>query len=100
MPIAVVVEFPSGSTVEQYDQIIAKMGLTAGGPANPGQLFHWVTVTESGWTATDVWESRERFEQFVRSTLAPISAEVGIPGQPKTTFYDVYNYFTGGPAAG
>ena len=96
MAIAVVVDFP-GTTADQYDQIIAKLGLTPGGAANPGQLFHWVSVTREGTRVTDVWESRETFDKFVQDRLGPISVEVGLPAPPTMTFYEVYNYFTEGP---
>jgi hypothetical protein len=94
--IAVVVEFP-GATAEQYDQVIAKLGLTPVGAATPGQLSHWVNITDEGTRITDVWESRETFEKFAQERMVPAVTEVGVPGPPKMTFYNVYNYFTEGP---
>ena len=63
MAVGVQLDF-EGATIEQYDQILEKMGLTHRGPGGPGSLFHWVTKTENGLRATDVWESREVFEKF------------------------------------
>ena len=34
MPVAIVMEFPGG-TLEQYDQVIEKMGFEKGGPRRP-----------------------------------------------------------------
>ena len=96
MAIAVIVEFP-GATAEQYDQVIAKLGLRPGGPAMPGQLSHWVSVTDGGTRITDVWESRDSFEMFAEKKMVPAVTEVGVPGPPKIEFCDVYNYFTEGP---
>jgi hypothetical protein len=96
VPIAVIVEFP-GATAEHYDQVIAKLGLTPGGSAMPGQLSHWVSVTDEGTRITDVWESREAFEKFAEEKMVPAVTEVGVPGPPTMAFYDVYKYFTKAP---
>ena len=37
MPVAVVLDFP-GATLEQYDQVIEKMGFTKGGAGAPGPI--------------------------------------------------------------
>ncbi|MGH7752533.1 MAG: hypothetical protein ACREN5_06930 [Gemmatimonadales bacterium] len=95
MAIAVVLEF-SGATLDQYDQVIEKMGLTPGGPGPAGALGHWVTATDDGIRVTDVWESRERFDEFAENQIGPFTAEVGIVGPPAMTFYDVHNYFRPG----
>jgi hypothetical protein len=95
MAVAVVIEFPGGTT-EQYDEVIAKMGFTPGGKGAPGGLFHWVTMTDDGPRITDVWESREAFEKFTEVKTGPITAEVGVPGPPKITVYEIYNYLTAG----
>lgn len=91
MAIGVVMNF-EGATLEQYDQVIAKMGLSAGGEAAPGSLFHWVTATDSGIQVTDVWDTREQFEAFAQTQIGPITMEVGFPGEPEMTFYDVHSY--------
>jgi len=78
MAIAVQLDFPGG-TLEQYDQVIKKMGFTPGGPGAPGGIFHWVTKTNDGIRVTDVWESKEQFERFSREQIGPRSAEAGVP---------------------
>lgn len=45
---------------------------------------------------TDVWDSRERFEEFARDQIGPLSAEAGVPRQPTMTFHDVHNFLTAG----
>jgi hypothetical protein len=86
--------FPGG-TLEQYDEVIQKMGLHPGGSGAPGGIFHWVTKTGGGIRVTDVWESREQFDQFATEQIRPITAEVGVP-RPEVTFYEVHNYLTKG----
>jgi hypothetical protein len=92
MAVAVVLEF-EGGTLDQYDQVIEKMGLTPGGPTPPGALFHWVTLSDGTLRVTDVWESREQFEQFAQEQIGPYTAEVGLP-TPEVAFHDVHNHFT------
>ena len=96
MAVAVVVEFP-GAAAEQYDEVIAKLGLTPGGAAMPGQLSHWDSVTDQGTRIADVWASRETFEVCRRKWCRV--PEVGVPGPPNIAYYEVYNYFTEGPEA-
>jgi hypothetical protein len=91
MAVGVVMDF-EGGTLDQYDQVVQKMGLTPGGPTPPGALFHWVTATDNGVRVTDVWESREQFEQFAQEKIGPYSAEVGLSA-PQPTFYEVHNHF-------
>jgi hypothetical protein len=95
MAVAVILDFP-GATLEQYDQVIQKMGFSPGGAGGPGGLFHWVTATEDGIRVTDVWESREQFEKFAEEEIGPRTQEVGFPGPPERTFHDVHNHLTAG----
>jgi hypothetical protein len=95
MAVAVVQEF-DGGTLEQYDEIIRLLGLTPGGAGVPGGLFHWVTATDGGIRVTDVWESAEQFQAFAQERIGPLAAQVGVPGQPRITVYEVHNYLTSG----
>jgi hypothetical protein len=94
MAVGVVLEF-AGATLEQYDEVVAKMGFTPGGKGGPGGLFHWVTATDDGLRVTDVWETREAFEAFAAEKIGPITGDVGM-APPQITFYDVHNYLTAG----
>ena len=98
MAVAVVLEF-EGATLDQYDQVIEKMGFSPGGPATTavGGLFHWATKTDNGFRVTDVWRSREQFEKFSDEQIGPYTREVGIENPPKVTFIEVHNYLTAGP---
>ncbi|HEX7299574.1 MAG TPA: hypothetical protein VF257_11240 [Solirubrobacteraceae bacterium] len=95
MAVAVVLEFP-GATIDQYDEVVRRMGFEPGGPGAPGGLFHWVTQTDDGIRVTDVWQDRETFDKFAEEQIGPMTAEVGVPGPPQLTFYEVHNYFTAG----
>jgi hypothetical protein len=93
MAIGVILEF-KGATLDQYDQLIDRMGLQPRGPGAPGGIFHWVTATDDGLRITDVWETREHFEQFARDQIGPYAQEIGLPSPPQITFHEVHNYQT------
>ena len=91
MAVAVEMSF-RGATMEQYDQILHKMGLTPKGGTPPGALFHWVAEGDGGMRVVDVWESQEQFDQFAQEKIGPYSAEVGITEQPEMRVYEIHNY--------
>ncbi|HEX2119688.1 MAG TPA: hypothetical protein VHF91_10935 [Acidimicrobiales bacterium] len=95
MAVAVQLDF-RGGTLEQYDQVIEKMGFQPGGPGGPGGLFHWVTRTEDGIRVTDVWESQAAFDAFAQEKIGPITQEVGVPNPPEVQVFEVHNYLTAG----
>lgn len=95
MPVAIVMDFKD-ATLDQYDEVIQKMGLEPGGPGAPGSLSHWAAATDDGIRVTDVWETREQFESFSNEQIGPRTQEAGIPNPPDVTFHEVHNYFTPG----
>lgn len=95
MAVGVVLEF-EGATLDQYDQVIEKMGFSPGGPGAPGGLFHWATQTDDGIRVTDVWQDRESFEEFAQEQIGPLTAEVGITDPPQISFFEVHNHLTAG----
>ena len=95
MAVGVQLDF-KGATLEQYDEVVKRMGFRPGGPGAPGGLFHWVTKTPEGIRVTDVWNSRETFETFAQEKIGPITQEVGIPEPPEIQFFEVHNHLTAG----
>jgi hypothetical protein len=93
MAVAVEMTF-KGATLDQYDQVIQKMGLTRGGPTPPGAISHWVAKTDDGVRIVDVWETREAYDQFAAEQIGPYSREAGITEAPQMRVYDVHNYLT------
>jgi len=93
MSVAVQLDF-KGATLEQYDQIIQKMGFTPQGSGGPGGLFHWVMKTADGLRVTDVWQTKGQFEKFAQEKIGPITQEVGITAPPEVQFFEVHNYLT------
>ncbi|MFL6115476.1 MAG: hypothetical protein ACJ786_29640 [Catenulispora sp.] len=95
MAVGVVLEFP-GTTAQQYDEVCSLMGLTPRGPGPRGALFHWAAAQDGGMLINDVWRDKERVEEFARDEIGPHTQQAGITQPPKTTFYDIHNYFTAG----
>ena len=93
--VGVQVEF-KGMTLEQYDEVIKRMGFEPQGAGGPGALFHWVTKTSDGIRVTDVWDNQEDFEKFAEEKIGPITQAVGIQAQPEIQYFDVHNYLTAG----
>jgi hypothetical protein len=95
MAIAVVMKF-KGASLEQYDQVVDRMGFERSGAGAPDGIFHWVAQTEDGLQITDVWENKEAFERFAQEEIRPHTAAVGIADPPEVAYYDVHNYLTAG----
>src|SRR5262245_17048829 len=93
--VAVAVEMSfRGASLEQYDQIIRKMGLTPGGATPPQAISHWVAKTDEGIRVVDVWETQEAYDEFAQAQIGPYAAEVGITELPEMRVYEVHNYLT------
>ena len=95
MAIAVEIDF-DGATLQQYDEVVQKMGFEPQGRGEPGGLFHWVTETATGIRVTDVWESAALFERFAQEKIGPLTAAVGLTSPPRITLHQVHNYLTAG----
>jgi hypothetical protein len=93
MAVGVILEF-DGASLDQYDEVIAKMGFSPGGATAPGALFHWVTETDRGFRVTDVWETREQFERFSAEQIGPLTQQIGVTTPPTVSIFEVHNYLT------
>lgn len=95
--VAVVLDFV-GSTLSDYDHLIAEMGLAPHRSALPGCLFHWVRSIPDGVRVSEVWRDQETFEFFLREELQPILTYLRLP-EPEVTLYPVHSYLVGGSTA-
>ena len=80
----------TGVTPEQYDQIRAKLGV--GDTPPPGASLHIAALGEDGKIQiVEVWESREKAEEFGEKVRAARDAE-GIGGDaPHIHYLEVHN---------
>ncbi len=93
--IAVVMDFV-GATLPQFDRLLQRLRLSPDGPGRVGSLFQWSRSTPDGVRVTEVWQSRDHFEAFLREEIEPHLTEAGLR-EPEITTYDVHSYLTGGP---
>ncbi len=91
MATAMLMEWPN-VTAEQYEQVMALLGLDARPPA--GGSFHVAGITRDGLRVLDIWDSQQAFETFQRDRLAPAVEAVGIKSSPKVQFFPVHNIYT------
>jgi hypothetical protein len=94
MAVAVTMEFKG--SMDQYNEVVEKMGFQHGGQGAPGGLFHWVAETDGGFKITDVWQDQETFERFAQEKIGPLAAEAGVEGPNNLRVSPVYNYLTAG----
>jgi hypothetical protein len=92
--IAMVLDL-GGATLQQYDEVIAKIGFT---PGDPGGLAGcaWVTKNDDSIRLTDVWRTREECDTFTQEHIIPVTAAVGLREPSQVTYHDVHNYPTAG----
>jgi len=85
-----------GWTVDQYDELIAKMvdqlGLAPGRSAD-GVLFHWAAATDGGMRVVDVYGSREAADRLAQEAIGPSAAQLGM-NMPEITEYEVHSLLT------
>ena len=90
MAVMMQMEWP-GIGAAEYEA--ARKAVNWEGDVPPGAMFHVVAVTDSGVRVTDVWESAEAFEAFVRDRLMPGVKELGIPGEPNVEILSAHRIF-------
>jgi hypothetical protein len=80
-----------GIGAEEYEA--ARKHVNWEGDVPRGAMFHVVAVTDSGVRVTDVWESGEAFDAFVRDRLMPGVKALGIPGEPHVEILPAHTIF-------
>jgi hypothetical protein len=88
----VMVDMPN-MTAELYDAVAQQQGLDRGLPE--GCLAHIAGPGPEGWRVVAVWESRDKLQQFVATTLRPAHIALGIapPAKP-AAIWELYDLKT------
>ena len=84
----------NGIGVEDYEAV--RKHVNWEGEVPPGAMFHVVAATDTGVRVTDVWESADAFDAFVRDRLMPGVKELGIPGEPQVVILPAHAIFAPG----
>jgi heme-degrading monooxygenase HmoA len=74
MAIRAQLSYP-GVTQENYDSMIPQVEDKL--RAAPGFIAHLASATADGFQVTEVWESREALDTWLRETIAPMMAGAG-----------------------
>ncbi len=73
---------PANVTKQQYDESIRRFEAAGDWPPD-GLEYHVAFGQEGNLRVSEIWDSREQFEQFGKR-LMPLLAEIGIdPGEPE-----------------
>ena len=95
MAVAVILEF-AGATLEEYDRVLAALGLAGAGRGEPGILFHWVAAIPGGIRVVDVWRDRDLAEAFVRDRLVGATQAMGATEPPDIQVLEIHNFLREG----
>ena len=95
MAVAVILEF-AGATLEEYDRVLAALGLAGAGRGEPGILFHWVAAIPGGIRVVDVWRDRDLAEAFVRDRLVGATQAMGATEPPEIQVLEIHNFMREG----
>ena len=95
MAVAMFMRWP-GLTGDQYDALMARLGLDAN-PA-PGGILHLAAVTDEGVEMCDVWQTEQALSSFLEQRLFPAVSELGIGGEPEARTVPLHNLYAADPA--
>jgi len=94
MAVAMLMHWP-GMTSDQYDAVMARLGLDANPAA--GGVLHVAAVTDDGVEVWDVWQTEQAFNGFLEQRLLPVIGELGITGEPEIKVIPLHNLYASDP---
>ena len=94
MAVAMLMHWP-GVTSDQYDAVMARLGLDANPPA--GAILHVAAVTDVGVEVCDVWQTEQAFNGYLEQRLLPAVSELGIGGEPEIRIVPLHNLYAADP---
>jgi hypothetical protein len=94
MAVAMTMHWP-GLASDQYDAVMAKLGLDANPPA--GAVLHVALETDHGIDVFDIWQTEQAFNSYLEQRLLPVVSELGITGEPEITIVPLHNLYAADP---
>ena len=85
----------SGVTSDQYDSVMARLGLDSNPAA--GAVLHVAAVTESGLELCDVWQTEQAFRGFFENRFLPVANELNLQGEPEIELVQLHNLYAADP---
>jgi len=93
MPVVMIMKW-KGVTPEQYEK--ARKAVNWEGNVPKGALFHVAAFDKEGLRVTDVWETADDFNTFVKNRLMTGIQSIGIKGEPQVEIYPTQATFAPG----
>jgi len=93
MPIVMIMKWKE-VTREQYEK--ARKTVNWEGNVPKGALFHVAAFDKEGLRVTDLWETAEDLDNFVKSRLMPGVRQIGIKSEPQVEVYPTHAVFSPG----
>ena len=90
MAVAMFMHWP-GMTSDQYDAVMARLGLDANPAA--GGVLHVAALTEKGLEVCDVWQTEQAFHGFLEHRLLPVVGALEIQGEPEIRLVSLHNLY-------
>jgi hypothetical protein len=88
--MSIVVRFPpSGTTTEQYDEVLRRLTESGNWPPD-GLDYHVAFGPSSDLRVSEIWDSREKWEAFLEH-LMPLLADAGIQVAGEPEAFEVHN---------
>lgn len=94
MAVAMLMRWP-GMTSDQYDAVMARLGLDANPAA--GGVLHVAAVTDEGVEVCDVWQTEQALNSFLEQRMLPVVGELGITGEPEIKVVPLHNLYAADP---
>ena len=81
----------TGLTAEEYRAVLDQMGVETRPVA--GIYLHLTTPTDFGYRIVEVWDSKEGFDEFLQTRLAPATKALGIDRKTVISITPLHNFF-------
>src|SRR5262249_7000048 len=81
----------TGLTPEEYRAVLDQMGVETRPAA--GIYLHLTTPTDFGYRIVEVWDSKEVFNEFLQTRLAPATKALGIDRNTVISVTPLHNFF-------
>ena len=94
MAVAMFMHWP-GVTSDQYDAVMARLGLDANPAA--GGVLHVAALTDEGLEVCEVWQTEQAFRGGGGGGMLPVMSELGIGGEPEIKLVPLHNLYAGDP---
>lgn len=80
-----------GLNADEYRAVLDKMGVETNPAANI--FLHITAPIDGGYRITEIWDSKEAFEEFLQKRLTRANEALGIKRNANITVMPLHNFF-------